>query len=309
MEGRFGKKNVVAIAVICGLLLVGATFIKHQLKERVGTTTITVGDDYTSVNTNTLASIDSDNDGLRDWEEVLLKTDPNLADTDGDGTSDGDEIAQDRDPLISGPNDTSTGSSQGISREMVESLPDTEKLAFKLFEGYIDLKQRGYLGTSIEENFVSSLVGSNVVPITAPINTADDVLISPEVTPEAYRASLQSAWSPLFNVKEDELITFTRIIDSGDESGFTKLQYAKAQYEATITLLKGVAVPTDAVSIHVDMLNAFSFFVSVLDAMANTNSDPLAALTAISGYTEGEAKIKAALGRLNTYLIINSVDS
>src|SRR3989344_1761050 len=42
---------------------------------------------------------DSDNDGLKDWEEVLWKTDTHQADTDGDGTNDKDEVAASRNPL------------------------------------------------------------------------------------------------------------------------------------------------------------------------------------------------------------------
>lgn len=44
-------------------------------------------------------SIDTDKDGLPDWQETLYGTDPKKADTDGDGTNDGDEIKAGRDPL------------------------------------------------------------------------------------------------------------------------------------------------------------------------------------------------------------------
>ncbi|MBD3230905.1 MAG: hypothetical protein GF329_22190 [Candidatus Lokiarchaeota archaeon] len=48
--------------------------------------------------------LDSDGDGLTDWEEVdQYGTDPNSADTDGDGYSDGEEIDQGTDP--NNPND------------------------------------------------------------------------------------------------------------------------------------------------------------------------------------------------------------
>ncbi len=42
---------------------------------------------------------DSDGDGLTDWEEMILGTNPNLADTDGDGVSDGQEYLLGTDPL------------------------------------------------------------------------------------------------------------------------------------------------------------------------------------------------------------------
>ncbi len=50
-------------------------------------------------------NLDSDNDGLPDWQEILWKTDPRNPDTDGDKTTDGEEIKQKRNPLVKGPDD------------------------------------------------------------------------------------------------------------------------------------------------------------------------------------------------------------
>jgi Malectin domain/Bacterial TSP3 repeat len=50
--------------------------------------------DYSNEVIYNLEQVDTDGDGLNDWEEIdFYKTDPNKADTDGDGLSDGDEVA------------------------------------------------------------------------------------------------------------------------------------------------------------------------------------------------------------------------
>lgn len=48
---------------------------------------------------------DSDNDGLRDWEEELYGTNPFNPDTDSDGFLDGEEVSSGRNPLIKAPGD------------------------------------------------------------------------------------------------------------------------------------------------------------------------------------------------------------
>ena len=48
---------------------------------------------------------DSDNDGLRDWEEELFGTDINNPDTDGDGYLDGEEVDSGHNPLVKAPGD------------------------------------------------------------------------------------------------------------------------------------------------------------------------------------------------------------
>lgn len=43
--------------------------------------------------------MDTDGDGLKDWEETLYSTNPKLVDTDGDSMNDGEEVSSNRDPL------------------------------------------------------------------------------------------------------------------------------------------------------------------------------------------------------------------
>ena len=52
-----------------------------------------------ALDTTSKLDADSDSDGLKDWEELLWKTDPSKTDTDGDGTNDNEEISLNRNPL------------------------------------------------------------------------------------------------------------------------------------------------------------------------------------------------------------------
>jgi F5/8 type C domain/Bacterial TSP3 repeat len=55
--------------------------------------------DFSNEVTYDLSKIDTDGDGLSDWDEITVyKTDPNRADTDGDGVKDGAEVKQKTDP-------------------------------------------------------------------------------------------------------------------------------------------------------------------------------------------------------------------
>jgi len=48
---------------------------------------------------------DSDNDGLKDWEEDIYGTDPLNSDTDNDGFLDGEEVSSGHNPLVKAPGD------------------------------------------------------------------------------------------------------------------------------------------------------------------------------------------------------------
>ncbi|GEM_PF-6300824 len=63
-----------------------------------------------------IAQKDTDGDGLKDWEEVIIGTDPKNPDTDGDGIPDGEEVNQSRSPVKTGPHDTVDASLRPINR-------------------------------------------------------------------------------------------------------------------------------------------------------------------------------------------------
>jgi len=81
-------------------------------------------------------NIDSDNDGLKNWEEELYKTDYMNPDTDGDGYLDGEEINSGHNPLVKAPGD----------EQVIFPLPvgDKYNLTQKMFSD-IDVVLKSYI--------------------------------------------------------------------------------------------------------------------------------------------------------------------
>jgi hypothetical protein len=88
----------IAIVFAIGILLFISAYAK---KDALSTFTLWGSKETTIESQNT----DTDNDGLKDWEENLYKTDPLNPDTDGDGYLDGEEINSGHNPTVKGPND------------------------------------------------------------------------------------------------------------------------------------------------------------------------------------------------------------
>lgn len=92
------------------------------------------------------AALDTDGDGLKDWEELLYKSDPTNSDSDGDGTTDGAEVKASRDPAKAAPDDFMTpaaaedptspyasfkrnyGTEGNLTRALVEQFIDSESI-------------------------------------------------------------------------------------------------------------------------------------------------------------------------------------
>ena len=89
---------LIAIIFAIGLILFVGAYAKRSAFSQItslGGREITIEDQ----------NKDSDNDGLKDWEEKFYGTDPINPDTDNDGYLDGEEINSGHNPLVKGPND------------------------------------------------------------------------------------------------------------------------------------------------------------------------------------------------------------
>ena len=75
---------------------------------------------------------DSDNDGLRDWEEGLWRTNPHHIDSDGDGVIDGEELVIGRDPHKPSPDDLLPRDGAHELPSLARGAPITETTALTL---------------------------------------------------------------------------------------------------------------------------------------------------------------------------------
>ncbi|MBI2122230.1 MAG: hypothetical protein HYT98_03840 [Candidatus Sungbacteria bacterium] len=94
-------------------------------------------------------SRDSDGDGLKDWEEIFYKTDPQKADSDGDGTPDGEEVAKNRNPLKPGP-----GDELAIPKERGSENPSPDKMSAEEL-----LQEAAQKNVNLTDYFVQNFLG------------------------------------------------------------------------------------------------------------------------------------------------------
>ena len=80
--------------------------------------------------------LDDDNDGIEDKEEMIMGTNPLIADTDNDGINDGEEIEQGTDPLI--PEEIDIQESSETVQRAKKILNFTKEQADKILQGIIE---------------------------------------------------------------------------------------------------------------------------------------------------------------------------
>ncbi|MHB1316596.1 MAG: hypothetical protein ACYCZW_01930 [Minisyncoccota bacterium] len=257
---------------------------------------------------DTSPSVDTDGDGLHDWEETLIGTDPKNPDTDGDGTSDGDEIKQNRDPRKTGPDDKNI--IQNITQNKTDIYTEntlTEQVSKDFFNRYILAKQQNKNLTQQEAFSIAQSVIDNLsIPSTVVVYTTKNLIITQDISlssKKTYAQNLSNAVnknSP--KNSESELIIFTRALQSQKESDLLKLDYIIKGYKGLIQDTLKIPVPQTGVADHLIYLNTLSAIYDDITYMRLIISDPIKAYAGFSNYQKDALRLGIAFENINAYL-------
>jgi len=234
---------------------------------------------------------DSDSDSLKDWEEALWKTDPEVADTDKDGTSDGEEVKVGRDPRVGGPKDELTRTI--VPKKAValpeENISSNALFAREFFAKYIELKQQG-LGKNPEAEalLIDDLMGSAAGLISSPkVFKLTDIKVIPDsdMVFRTYGNAMGNIIAKNSNpASVHELAILEEVTISANRKTLEKLDDIIAAYAYNINEFRNVAVPQSMLDVHLSLLNNTSALLKHIENFRFLFENPIAAIEAINSY-------------------------
>lgn len=307
---HFTYKN--SLLILAAILLVGGAFAlaeyrNSQTKKIVYTAPIVTTS--TKALSSELQNVDSDGDGLKDWEEVLLGTDPHKADTDGDGTPDGAEAAAGRNPLVKGPNDKASSTTKnGIAPSA--TLTATDKAARDFFARYMELNQAGLSGdASSQQQLIEDVIKNGVVLAKPKAYTLKDILVNPDSSKEAIRKygnNMGAIFTKYQNNGRDEAVIAKEALDKEEPQILTEIDPIISVYKNIISALLKTRVPQNMTDMHLNFINATSKFLFVAESLRHADTDSLRALQGASLELEAGESLFNAFKDLTSYF--KSVD-
>jgi hypothetical protein len=257
---------------------------------------------------------DSDNDGLKDWEEQLWKTDPENPDTDGDATQDGLEIKQGRNPLVAGQNDkldTDTITNK-INTETENDLTDTDKFSRELFVKIIAAKNNNTPPTESDiQDFLNKTISQELQDQKMrSFTTADFKTTSVETA-----ATLKSYGNEIAAILKEqppepleyEMSIVDRAEKNNDPSELQKLKPLITQYQRIQSDLLQVSVPQSALAVHIELADSVSGMIYSITGLSNILTDPIKALPGVSAYGDNVERFPASIRAFKKYFDTKSV--
>ena len=262
---------------------------------------------------------DSDNDGLKDWQEIqIYRTDPCNPDTDDDGYLDGEEAASGYDPTIKGPLDALPGTDTKIPRPLPTNLTKylSQLLTQQISQGKIDsFNLQGQVLSAGELAKYPALQQS-----IDQISAAGNQLFAPDKIDEAqikttndisrdavqkYAGETTSAIYPEGSPNPDgptEPELFLQTMQSGD---YSQLDAGLADYRQIYERLQNLTVPKNLIAFHKEELNIFSSLIKVYQGVRTFNDDPLKSFLAIQTYQATMQQMIGWMTRLDQFMAAN----
>ncbi len=243
---------------------------------------------------------DSDNDGLRDWEEVLYRTDPHKPDTDGDGTPDGEEVKLGRDPAVPNtskdttqPNDfmaTSTpaqdaeqsGQPQNLTKQLAAQI-GKEIIVRRIANPDVPFDPES-AGQDLIDRFTKSLPSD--IPASL---TEKDIVIGRDDTNAAiksYGTELRRIVEAHFKefIKKPDIQIFSEAMDAQDYGKLRTLDLYLTEYDETIVRLKKLRAPPRLAPLHLEYLNLLVAQADAVRKMRHAEGDLISALVGAKQY-------------------------
>ncbi|MBI4088472.1 hypothetical protein HY415_00020 [Candidatus Kaiserbacteria bacterium] len=266
-----------------------------------------------------IATRDSNNDGLPDWQNVLYGIPLDSATTDyfNLGMTNGEAVAR---GLIvpKAIADMQVATSSGEPVIVDPSLPPvpaegtlTEAFARSFFTLYLSAKQANG-DTELSTDQVETLAGQALLSLSSLIGAAPDYKSANELivqgsSADALKAFAASAEAVVVKNKKtsdatkNEIFYLQDAVERNDSNALSHLASLAKMYRETAVGLAALPVPSELAASGLALINALMRASGIASDFARVNTDPLAAMLALGQYAQLDQSL------VQTFAAISSV--
>jgi hypothetical protein len=286
-------KKLFIISIPILVLLAGGLYAKEKMSSGVNPATVDNIRVLPKSASQVINDVDSDGDGLMDWEEVLWKTDPHNAYSNGKSVPDGEFVKT----LVN----SSTAKKDFFSTENA-----TDSFSIELFREYWDIKKSGNMTPEVVKSMTERLAGDifnnpSVVKFTVP-----QELRFPDNERERAAKYAESVLKLRDNYQNLYLQNQISARELTSPIGNSSVNNAINLYTNLASDLKKMSVPVSMVPVHESLIQSYLQSAEGLRLISKISSDPLRALVGAQMQSESEASSAAAIERIASFLAANS---
>ncbi len=262
---KFLKTLGGIILLILIIILIGSIANKKTLYKQNLTGKVVVVDD--------VLDVDTDKDGLKDWEENLWGTDPQRPDSDNDGISDADEIRKIQEFLI----DTGKDNPDAPQNDKTK----TGALTRDIMTIAAAISQSGPV-TKESSDAITTEIANYLEKRNSAQYTVKDIIITENATEKqkiAYLTLIKKSAerTPLSQADVTLIENYEVNMDSGNMLPYTT---TADKFKKELDIVKKIPAPEQYITAHLLYINALEGLQSFYRDLALQDEDPARALGA-----------------------------
>lgn len=256
--------------------------------------------------------LDTDGDGLFDWEERLYRSDIKKKDTDGDGIIDGMEVARGTDPIdpfnkISIINkEILKNEDQIISYRDDDNLTKTDVVARDFFIKLMELKKTNLTkNQDAREQAIHELIRQNRI-ILSDKYTLDDLNISETLSIKDFKKNLENLLNKHhIEMFKDEVFLLASFLKTDNKLYLSKIEQQVKSYKEIENELLVMEIPKRISPLFLEYLNSFNLFIEITDFFSKAKNDSVFVASIILLYNRVEDRMKRSSSSINYFFQFN----
>jgi hypothetical protein len=293
------NRNVLFATLFAVVLIVGAYFLAR------GVESPSVAQASTETELlKAIASKDSDNDGLPDWEESLYGTDAHVADTFKLDLTDGEAVA--RGLIVPKAIADITVATSTTGALVDPSLPPapaegtiTATFAKNFFTFFLAAKQKNG-GGDLTEAQMNDVATQSLASLTSSIAIAPDFKSTAGLTVEGSGAEALKTFATnaeaIFmkntsTASTSEINYLKQAIENDDDAALAHIASIAKAYRDTAVGLAALPVPKELADTDLALINAMMRVSELTSDFTRVNTDPMASILALNQYPQTVLKM------------------
>ena len=276
-------KNIVFILV--AILLVGGSFVFAEYRNKQAEN-IYVAPEITSLIDRSAQDLDTDGDGMKDWEEILVGTDPKDAKSKGSGSS-------------------SSSLVKDVTKTPAEKLEPIDQVSREFFARYMELRQLGISSDKLNQQDLVNKTIASIPSSEAKAYTSKEILVKTDISKEAvkqYGNEMASVFKKYVISSRNEGIIVKDAVQKGNPEILRELDPVIESYKNIVNGLLKIQAPMSMETLHLDLVNSINSVLFMMKLFRNTMADPLSGVQAASQYLIVQENFFDSLRAIQSYL-------
>lgn len=274
------------LLILVAILLVGGSFVFAEYRNKQAEDIYQAKDLTASTNDITTApqEVDTDGDGSKDWEEILVGTNPN-------------------DPK-SKPSTTKSSATTDLTATPPEKLSQIDLVSRDFFARYMELRQLGASKDKASQEELARTTAGNI-SLSKPADYSIDEILTKSDTSNAAVIQYGNEISAIFKKyaiqSRNEAVITKESLDKEDPEILKEIDPIILSYKNIINSLIKVAAPQSMATMHLDLVNAMNGSLFVAQSLRNSDADAIKGVQAVVYYQVVSQQLYNAFSAIKSY--------